>query len=392
MQTTNPFKRFFQRCFDTRTLVFIVAMVLCGIITYLSVTVSPSMQHDVTADSKTERMPVSIVSVEPETARTSIEAFAEAVPLWQTSLKTQVEGPVTFIAQNLAVGNFVEKGELLAEIEKSAYRLNLAEAKSRLETAEFETLQQEREAEQAQKDWEQSGIQAAPSPLALRKPQLKIAKANYQAAEEALAYARKQVGYTEIRAPYDGVVIQRNINFGQSVLVGDEIAKLASVEALEIPVPLDTSQWDMLPQPIAEIEASVTDPQTQAKWMAAAVRAAGHIDSQNRLRTLFLRVTMPYEATPPLLPGNLVKVHLAGRNVTGLLRIPESALTKQGLVWRVDSEEKLQSWSAAPLFYRNGSVYIRPPDSLSPPFQIAVFPNTSFMNGLLVTPLVWKDQ
>jgi multidrug efflux pump subunit AcrA (membrane-fusion protein) len=89
--------------------------------------------------------------------------------------------------------------------------------------------------------------------------------------------------------------------------------------------------------------------------------------------------------TPQLLPGTFVKAEITGRKIPGLLRIPESAFTKQGLVWFVDTENQLRKYRLEPLFYGNGVVYVSAPEStVKNPLLVALSPNSSFVDGLSV--------
>ena len=45
-----------------------------------------------------------------------------------------------------------------------------------------------------------------------------------------------------------------------------------------------------------------------------------------------------------------MRVELVGRAIAGLLRLPESALTKAGKVWFVDGENRLRAHRADLLF------------------------------------------
>ncbi|MGD9160560.1 MAG: efflux RND transporter periplasmic adaptor subunit [Desulfobacteraceae bacterium] len=387
MQKDKLIKQIIKNSAGKRIVVLLSVTLFCSSVIYMAAAAKPVSKNDGNTKPALKRIPVSVESVEPVTIRASVETFAEVVPVWQTTLKAQVEGPVTYISKNLEVGNFVKKGEVLARIDNSAYLLNLAEAQSQLANARIEKLQEEREAGQALKNWKQSGLKEEPSPLALHKPQLEAAAAACNAAKKRLAFAEKQLGYTEFRAPYDGVITDKDINPGQALLAGEETIKLYAAQLLEIPVPLDSSQWDLLPESVAEIDCTVTDARTKKSWKAAAVRTAKHLGSQNRLRSLFLRVLDPCEDEKPLLPNSLVRINLTGRNMTGLLCIPESALTGKGLVWLIDENNKLRSLPAKPVFRRKGSIYIPAPNKAAGPVKVALFPNSSFVNDLAVNPV-----
>jgi hypothetical protein len=95
----------------------------------------------------------------------------------------------------------------------------------------------------------------------------------------------------------------------------------------------------------------------------------------------------PLRQTPPLLPGAFVKVALTGREMDGLLCIPETAFTKEGVVWLVDGQNRLAAHETAPRFYGDGLVYIENPVPEETAVKVAVSPNSSYLHGLLVDPV-----
>ena len=108
---------------------------------------------------------------------------------------------------------------------------------------------------------------------------------------------------------------------------------------------------------------------------------------------MILQVQRPLDHSPQLLPGTFVRAEITGRQIPDLLRIPESAFTQQGLVWFVDTKNQLRKYHLEPLFYGNGVVFIPVPEILeNSPLLVAVSPNSSFVNGLIVQPLPEKGD
>ncbi len=336
---------------------------------------------------------VTVRSVKPETCGAVIAAFGEVVPRRQITVKSQVQGRVIFLADQLETGNQVKKGALLVRVEQSAFRLQVAEAGNRLAVARINLMKEEREAKDAQTNWKQSGLRGEPaSPLVLHVPQLAAARSEVKAARAALAYAQTMLRQTEIRAPFDAIIVRRNVNPGQVIFATDEITTLFGTESVEISIHLDPGNWDLLPKDVRQAKVTLFDTGKPANWPARVVRKSYHLDGQSRLRTLILRVEHPMDFSPPLLPGTFVRAEITGRQIPHLLRIPESALTKQGLVWFVDQTGRLRKHHLNPLFYTSGFACIPVPETTGQgPLRIAAFPNSSFIDGLTVQPLEQKE-
>ncbi len=348
------------------------------------------VQEADTVDSK--GMPVSVLVVKPRSHAAIVAALGEVLPVWESTVRAQVNGRIEFVSEMLRAGELVREGEVLARLERSAYEAQVADARSQLASAETALLQEELLAQEAQANWIRSGIDGQPdSPLTLRSPQLKVAQSAVEAARAALVYAEDQLDWTAVRAPFDGVVISRGVDRGESLFAGDEIGSFYGLDAVEIGIQLDSAEWALLPQPLVGSEARVREPQGNSEWGARVIRDSRRLDRASRLRTLFLRVEDPLMQDPPLLPGMFIRSELSGRPVPDLLRLPESALTKSGKVWFVDSGGRLESRFADPVFHGDGTVFVKAFAGIGQELRVAVSPNSSFVSGLRVQPIEGEE-
>lgn len=385
---TKPQKNFFNNPWIQKTVVFGAVLLACVVVT-LWVMSSPPAAPEQTREARAQTgMPVTVVHVEPQAYPARITALGEVVPLWQTSLTSQIDGRILSLSGALQEGQVVEEGELLVELDKSPYVMQVAEAHGRLLAAKVELLREEREAREAQRNWRISGLDEPPaSPLVMREPQLAAARSDVDAAQASLKLAETLLGYAEITAPFTGVIIRRAVNPGETVFAGDEVTTLYGVDAMEVAIQLDSRQWSQLPEPLIGQPARLHDPDRNISWMAKVVRESRRLEPESRLRTLFLRVEKPLEQEPPLLPGTFVRAEIEGRHVSRLLKLPESALTRQGQVWLVTHESRLLPQHSEPEFFDSGFVYVQAPGRDELLFTVAVAPNTSFAAGLKVQPL-----
>ena len=372
-----------------KIMTFLSVLIICGAVTLGVLALKPV--HRTAAKNikaETTGMPVSVRSIKLEAYKAVVRSFGEVVPLWRTTMKAQVDGAITFLSRKLRVGEIVKRGELLVRLEKSALAMQIAEARNRMNAARVALLKEEQEAGQARRNWSQSMIQGRPeSPLVLRIPQLTAAQSELAAAQAELTRAETLFSYTDVRAPFDGVIMRCMVGRGETLFIGEAIAEIYGLEAVEVGVQLDAAQWALLPDQIDQAVVRLNDPHGNLSWEAAAVRKSLHIDRDSRLRTLFLQVRRPLEQTPPLLPGAFVQAEVTGREIPGLICIPEPALTKEGIVWFVDPNNRLQPRRMEPLFYGEGTVFIHAPVDIEEPVRAAVSPNSSFIRGLLVQPI-----
>ena len=122
----------------------------------------------------------------------------------------------------------VKKGDILAQIDPARYELGVDHAKAGLVVAQAELKRAAVRSRQAEKDWERGKemkITLTQEDLDTRKAAFDGAKAEEEArkaavqqAEVALKQAEIDLRYCTITAPADGVIIDRRVNLGQTVV------------------------------------------------------------------------------------------------------------------------------------------------------------------------------
>ena len=107
-------------------------------------------------------------------------------------------------------GSRFKKGDVIARIEQTDYRLAVAGERSRVEQAKLNlTIEKERELD-AQREWELLGNEGDAPELASRKPQLRLAELGVEAAEAGLERAELSLARTVLKAPFDCIVKQNS--------------------------------------------------------------------------------------------------------------------------------------------------------------------------------------
>jgi RND family efflux transporter MFP subunit len=332
---------------------------------------------------------VSVVNLQSRDHPGLIEVFAEVKPRWSVTLGAQVSGVITKIFDQSFAGSTVKKGTALINIEESPYLAELHQAEYELAEAELALLQQQKRSAKAMKDWRRSGIDAAPSDLALNKPQLKVARKRVAAAKSRVVQAQKNHMYTQIKAPISGVILNRHVSMGQSVSEGEALLHIIEREHQEIVVALTKQQWHLLSRNWDTQFAVIRDTNGVEVAKAQIKRGGGFLDPETRLYTLFLETL----DNQPVLSGDFVQVALPGRIINDSLAIPESALTRDGLVWYLDDQDQLRTFNARARFHSNAKIIIDTPtvDTLGKHYpsrwRIAITPMASFLAGTRVKPL-----
>lgn len=333
------------------------------------------------------RPPVSVLEVTPQNHQGVIKVFAEIKPHWSVNLKAHVGGEVIEVSAQALAGEKVQQGAKLIRIEQSSYQAQLDAAEQALAEAKLELLQEQKKANQAKNDWKRSGIKEKPSDLTLNLPQLEIAKKRVKSAESQLQAARKNLEYTQILAPFSGYVTARHVSRGQTVSGGDPLVDIINDTQLDVALSLSTQQWNLLEKKNwQENLADIYNESGKKIAQAKIVRGGGYLDPETRQYKLFLEVVQGQDSQA--LSGEFVHVHLPGVNVPNTLKIPESAQNREGEVWFVDDENRLQRFSAHVLFHLDAWLVVQTPELKNPPttWKIATNPLASFLPGSSVEP------
>lgn len=337
--------------------------------------------------TRPDERPVTVVETKVTHHQSEIEIFAEVRPRWHSTLRAQLDGVLSEIASELQPGSRVRQGQVLASIDETAWIANLAEAENRVASAEMALLQMTEEADEARRSWRDSGLHGEPSSrLVLFEPQVDAASAELQAARAARGWVQRQIDLAKIRAPFDGIVSARHVSLGESVLPGEPIAELFATDCFELAAPISQSQWRQLPKSILGRTAQLKSPEGTGSWQATITRRGFSLNPTTRMHTLHLAVENPLAQTPPLLPGSFVTVHIQGSAQTGILELPEGALTRKGHVWYVDSDDTLRRFGADLKFTKAGRIYISEPFPASR-WRVVAHPLESYMVGQKVRPM-----
>ena len=148
-------------------------------------------------------------------------------PVTIVQVGTYVSGPI--LAIDVDFNSKVAKGQRVAQIDPAPFQLrvdqaeaNLANAQARVQKARADlalkkiTLERSRELRERDTG-PQSEVDAAASAHDQAVAQIALEEAGVRQSRSALAEARVNLAYTDIRSPVDGVVVSRNVDVGQTV-------------------------------------------------------------------------------------------------------------------------------------------------------------------------------
>ncbi|MRI33673.1 efflux transporter periplasmic adaptor subunit [Endozoicomonas sp. OPT23] len=302
----------------------------------------------------------------------TVDSQGVVQPAIETSLVAEVTGVITDVAPGFASGRLFKKGELLARIDDSDYRVGLKQAEATLAAKKAKLQEEMARSEAEKKSWLRAGRKLADAPpLLLRLPYVNEAKANVQAAEAQLEKARRDLERTRVRAPYDGMVKDREINLGQYIAKGAVVGSVFSINSAEVRLPLKPADlmFVRLPEAGKVIEQTIPVTFTQqlgsqsVTWQGQLDRIEGVVDQQSRMHFVVATISDPYglqsdAAKLPLKAGSFVRASITGGELDNLIRVPRNVVYGDGQVLLVNNDSSVTFRKVTSVYADEDSVYI----------------------------------
>jgi len=272
-----------------------------------------------------------------------------------SNLIPEVRGRIVSIGDNFQEGAFFEKGDVLIEIEKSDYETELIVADAAYAQADLRLAEEQARSAQAKRDWERLNPGEPAGRLTLREPQLKQAAAAVASAQARINNSKLNLERTSIRAPYAGRVLSKNVDVGQYVSPGNQLARVYAVDLAEVRLPLTATQYSYLDMPaiyrgenptLAEgpaVQLSLEVAGETFHWGGRISRAEGAVDIRSRQLFVVAQIRNPYGRTanqrPPLKVGSFVEAEITGKVLEDVFVIPRSLLRENSYVLLVDQSD-----------------------------------------------------
>lgn len=312
------------------------------------------LKDDPPRDAPVDRTPViETILVESESGSLSVHSTGMVRSARVVNLAAEVPGQVMTVAPQFASGGVFRRGEVLLQIDPSAYRNAVDVAAADVAQRKLEVLLAQEEAAIARNEWDRLtqryGTDGEPptselGSLVLREPQLRRSEAALVGAEARMRDAQDRLDRTEIKAPYNGRISTKSAEIGQYLGPGSVVASFYGTDAAEISVALTSQEVALLTDlfdrnrespAIPVIVRSTFAPDGEA-WEGYVARIEGTLDEQTRMLRIVVRVDAPYAVDTgrqPLLIGSLARVEIEGRHLDRFYSIPRKALREGNKVW-----------------------------------------------------------
>lgn len=232
----------------------------------------------------------------------------------QGTLTAQTSGQVLQILVD--VDQYVEKDELVIRLKNIQQKASLTQAKAELNSATARLDEVKKQNKRILAMHAKGLVSNAAMDQA--NANLRAAEARFNAAKAGLEQAEEQVRYTEIRAPFSGIVTQRHIEQGETANPGQKLMSGLSLEKLRVNVNVPQS---LIQQIKKGGKAKIELPNGQ---IAETTNLTVFPYAQTGSNTFKVRLELTTK-TPGLFPGMYVKTAFVVGNKKQLF-IPQQAV------------------------------------------------------------------
>jgi len=283
---------------------------------------------------------------------TTISIMGTVRPRNEVVLKPEVSGRIISISEKLVPGGHFTSGETLLTIEPSDYQLAVRQLVSEVARAEADLRIERGRQRVALKEYELLGetVSDEERDLMLRVPQLESSKASLEEVKIRLEQARIDLKRTTVKAPFNSVLITREVNLGTSVTPSTTLATLVDSDTYWVEAPIAASQvkWIKTGQ-----HGSAVRVYDSASWGPDLYRGgrveglAATVEKQGRMVELLVEVTDPLalakqsKGQPKLLLGSYVRVEISGTTLPRAAMIERDLIRDGDRVWIMNEQGNL---------------------------------------------------
>lgn len=274
------------------------------------------------------RDPVQPVSERPVWVVQPQAAGAGTDAAFPGEVHARQESPLAFrvggklVRRYVDAGVRVSSGQVLAELDPGDQALQAQAAQAQAAAAEAELARAKGDLERYRALVDQQLVSR--SAFEAQQAAYEAAAGQARAARAQSDVARNQAGYTELRAPHDGVIASRAAEAGQVVAAGQTVFVLAADGGREVAIAL----------PEADIAAHrVGDAATIELWNTPGRRLPGAIReiaaaADPQTRSYAARVALDAAVADRVSLGQSARVYLKAATAGDAMRVPLSAVQR----------------------------------------------------------------
>jgi len=411
-----------------KTIRVFVVLFIALVIAVVLVIMRPRAERQVPVD---KGLLVDVLPAKTEDVEMVVESFGTVAPRESLKLVAQVRGPIVDIDPAFEEGGFVQEKTRLIQIDPRTYRLAVERRNVQIKQAEAELKRLEQEVvnlkarmkiarsdvklakneylrlkklidrkviAQSQLDKSeqaylasQERLQALDNQMALTDPQKEQLIAARDMARVMHQEAKLDLERSSIVAPFEGWVLEKAIEVGQYVNIGQQLGKIYSAGQLDIEVRISTKDLKWFPEDMGQETPLLADvvfknAGNEHIWRGRVARIKAMMDERTRTLPMVIEIDETPATERPqnpfgLRPGMFVTIRIKGKKIQNVFVLPRYLVYPGDVVYTV-KDDTLKSNRVKILRGYKNTVIIG--DGLSEGALIVKSPLSSPMDGMRV--------
>jgi HlyD family secretion protein len=264
-----------------------------------------------------------LAAIERGNLEASVSATGTLGAVTTVQVGTQVSGQVSAI--NVDFNDRVKKGQLIARIDPTLQQQAVRDAQAGVERSQAELDKAQRDYDQSKQLFEAKVL--TETEFTTAQYNRAVALASVKSAQVTLDRARQNLSYTSIYAPIDGIVVERNVDVGQTVAASLSAPQLfliaQDLSQMQILANVDESDIGLIHEG-QEVRFGVQAyPNQKFTGTVRQVRLQSTTQENVVNYTAVVQVANP---DGKLLPGMTATVDFLTGSATNVLTVPNAAL------------------------------------------------------------------
>jgi len=368
-----------EKIFLFKSIRAVMVFAIAAGIAVLLVTLKPKEKHEVRPE--TGRL-VEVLKARAENVNMIISGYGTVKPREVLKLVAEIKGRIINIDSSFKEGVFVKKNAALIKIDSRTYQLEVDRQQTQIEQtkAEIKKLQQEiknldasikiskSDTLLAQADFSRlkklssrnvvsqttldkaeqkylaslDHLQTLKNQLALTGPLKEQLEAQLNMGKVMLSQAKLDFEKTDISTPFDGWVLEKDIEEGQHVNAGQYFGSIYKDKALDIElnIPAKDLKWlqqDLTKNGLHNAEIVFDNKNASQSWKGRVSRIKAQMDKKTRTLPVVIEIEDSELDnnlnTGSLRPGMFVSVMIKGINIEQVFVIPRHVLHTGNVVY-----------------------------------------------------------
>ncbi|MFL1467348.1 efflux RND transporter periplasmic adaptor subunit [Marinobacter sp. HN1S83] len=290
---------------------------------------------------------VSVVVLENAEVRPSREFVARTAASAKADISARIEAEIREI--QFKEGSRVEEGQLLVRLEDTNASADLSQAKAELAASRAELQSATRNLQRGEDVADKGYLSAAD--LDKLRDRFNAAEGRLQTAEAAVQKAANNLGYTEIKAPFDGWIGKLNFDVGAVVSpASGAITEILVTDPIYVEFQLNEADYvafrragrDAAEDIVSNLSLYLTLPDGE-RYTQGGVLDFADVTTDASTGTVAMRAVFP-NSEAILLPGLYVTLHVEGQTGEARILVPQVAVqeTIEGkFVLLVDDQQQV---------------------------------------------------